>query len=49
MVKIMSNEYSKLSGFNFEDTFEKMWLYTENFQKKFHRKKRLKQKLLGKK
>ncbi len=49
MVKIMSDTYAKLSGYNFEKVFTKMWLYTEQFQEKFHRKKRLKRKLLGRK
>lgn len=49
MVKVMSSEYAKLSGENFEKVFEKMWYFTEQFQEKFHRKKRLKQKYLGKK
>jgi len=49
MVKIMSDEYAKLSGEDFKTVFEKMWLYTEQFQKKFYRKKRLKQKILGRK
>jgi len=46
MVKIMSEEYTKLSGYDFENIFTKMWEYTEKFQDKFHRKKRLKKKFL---
>ncbi|MGC1630947.1 MAG: lipopolysaccharide kinase InaA family protein [Gelidibacter sp.] len=49
MIKIMSHEYAKLSGENFEKAFELMWYFTENFRKKYERKKRLKQKYLGKK
>lgn len=49
MVKIMSDTYAKLSGDNSKKVYEKMWFYTQQFQEKFHRKKRLKQKLLGKK
>ena len=49
MIKVMSDEYATLSGEALEKVFEKMWLYTQQFQEKFHRKKRLKQKLLGKK
>jgi len=49
MVKIMSDEYAKLSGISFEKVYHKMWFYTEEFQEKFHRKKRLKQNLLGRK
>ncbi|MCF6346905.1 MAG: Kdo domain containing protein [Flavobacteriaceae bacterium] len=49
MVKTMSDAYAKLSGDDFEKIFEKMWFYTQQFQEKFHRRKRLKQKLFGKK
>jgi len=49
MIKVMSDEYATLSGEALNKVFEKMWLYTQQFQEKFHRKKRLKQKLLGKK
>jgi len=49
MIKIMSDEYAKLSGYSFEEVFEKMWFYTEKFQETFQRKKRLKQKVLNKK
>ncbi len=49
MVRIMSDEYAKISGLSFEKVFEKMWFYTQQFQEKYHRKKRLKQKYLGKK
>ncbi len=49
MVKTMSDVYAKLSGDNFEKVFEKMWFFTQQFQEKFHRKKRLKKKLLGRK
>ena len=49
MVEIMSDAYAKLSGGDFKTIFEKMWFYTNQFQEKYHRKKRLKQKYLGKK
>ena len=49
MVRIMSDAYAKLSGDDFEKVFKKMWVYTQQFQEKFHRKKRLKQKIFGKK
>lgn len=49
MVQIMSDEYSTLSGKDAKKVFEKMWFYTQQFQEKFHRKKRLKQVLLGRK
>jgi hypothetical protein len=41
----MSNEYSKLSGKNENTVFETMWKFTEDFQYRFHRKKRIKKKL----
>jgi len=49
MVEIMSDAYAKLSGDDFKTVFEKMWFYTNQFQEKYHRKKRFKQKYLGKK
>lgn len=49
MIQIMSDEYAKISEFSYEKIFEKVWFYTEQFQYKYHRKKRLKQLLLGKK
>ncbi len=45
MVKIMSNEYAKVSGESEQIIFETLWKYTSDFQEKFHRKKRLKNKL----
>lgn len=42
MVRIMSEEYAKLSGEKFDDVFEKMWFYTKTFQEKYWRKKRIK-------
>jgi hypothetical protein len=45
MVAIMSNEYAKLSGENENTVFETMWEFTEDFQYRFHRKKRIKKKL----
>lgn len=47
MVKIMSDEYAKLIQEPFEKVYKKMWEDTEKFQEKFFRKKRLKEKLLG--
>lgn len=46
MVAIMSNEYAKLSGEPEEQVFSTMWKYTSDFQYRFHRKRRLKKKLL---
>ena len=45
MVETMSDEYSKCSKFDKEKIFELMWKSTQDFQEKFHRKKRLKKKL----
>ena len=44
-VEVMADEYSKLIGEPKQEVFEKMWVFTSQFQKKFHRKKRLKKKL----
>lgn len=48
MVEVMSDEYAKCSGEDFNTIFNLMWQETEAFQEKFHRKKRLKKKLLKK-
>lgn len=45
MVEIMANEYASLIKQQESEVFEKMWFYTSNFQKKFHRKRALKKKL----
>ncbi|ULC58701.1 Kdo domain containing protein [Flaviramulus sp. BrNp1-15] len=45
MVEVMSDEYSKCSGEDFEKIFNLMWQETESFQEKYHRRRRLKQKL----
>lgn len=49
MVEIMSEQYAILSREKFHKVFDKMWFYNSRFQKKFHRKKELKNRLLGKK
>jgi hypothetical protein len=41
-VAIMSDEYAKISGLNYDTVFSKMWGYTAAFQEKFFRKKRWK-------
>ncbi|MDG5492364.1 lipopolysaccharide kinase InaA family protein [Psychroserpens sp. SPM9] len=47
MVEIMSDEYSKCLGDASSDKiFKMMWAYTEEFQNRYHRKKRLKNKIL---
>lgn len=45
MVKVMSNEYAKISGEPEDLIFETLWSKTAKFQEKFYRKKRLKKKL----
>lgn len=45
MIEIMSDEYAKISGVKYEVIFDLMWGATQEFQEKFHRKKRLKKKL----
>lgn len=42
MVAIMSNEYAKLSGEKEAVVFSTMWQATQDFQKRFHRKKKIK-------
>ncbi|MCF8274995.1 MAG: Kdo domain containing protein [Flavobacteriaceae bacterium] len=49
MIEVMSDEYAKCSGEDYIKIFNLMWKETEAFQEKFHRKKRLKKKILGKK
>ena len=45
IVKIMSDEYAKCSGEDYEKIYLKMWQLTQDFQEKFHKKRRLKKKL----
>ncbi|MBJ7879346.1 lipopolysaccharide kinase InaA family protein [Gelidibacter salicanalis] len=45
MVEVMSDEYAKCIGKPYDTVFNAMWRETEAFQEKYHRKKRLKQKL----
>lgn len=45
MISAMSAEYAKLIGKDFHTVFKDMWEETQHFQKKFYRKKRLKNKL----
>lgn len=45
MVEVMADEYAQLIGRPKPEVFAKMWFYTNQFQEKFHRKKRLKKKL----
>ena len=45
IVKVMSDEYAKCLDKGYKEIFGIMWGNTQKFQKKFHRKKRLKKKL----
>ena len=45
MIEIMSDEYAKSTGEDYNKVFELMWTYTQEFQNKYHRKRKLKQKL----
>tara|TARA_R110002050_G_scaffold300018_1_gene467393 strand:+ start:88262 stop:89017 length:756 start_codon:yes stop_codon:yes gene_type:complete len=45
MVEVMSDEYAKCTGEDYNKIFNLMWKETEAFQEKFYRKKRLKKKL----
>ncbi|MEE2771273.1 MAG: lipopolysaccharide kinase InaA family protein [Bacteroidota bacterium] len=45
IVQIMAAEYATLIGKPEDIVFDKMWFYTNQFQEKFQRKKRLKKKL----
>ena len=45
MVKLMAVEYARLIGKPKDEVFDRMWFFTQDFQKKFRRKKMLKKKL----
>ena len=46
MVQVMSSEYAALAGYDEQETFNTMWGHVSRFQHKYHRKRRLKKKLL---
>lgn len=46
MVRVMSEEYAALAGYDQQQTFITMWGHVSRFQEKYHRKQRLKKKLL---
>lgn len=46
MIEVMSDEYAKCSGEHYEVVFNLMWTFTQKFQNKYHRKRRLKNKIL---
>lgn len=45
MVAVMASEYAKMVNRPEAEVFEKMWFYTEEFQRKFLKKKQMKKKL----
>ncbi|WP_407556276.1 lipopolysaccharide kinase InaA family protein [Winogradskyella sp. 4-2091] len=45
MVEIMSDEYAKVSGEDYETIVRLMWQFTEEFQAKHHKKQRMKKRL----
>ncbi|SFD32465.1 lipopolysaccharide kinase InaA family protein [Algibacter pectinivorans] len=45
MVEVMSDEYAKCSGEEYSRVFNLMWSETEAFQARYHRKRRLKNKI----
>ncbi len=45
MIKVIANEYAHLIDKPEAEVFEKLWFFTNQFQKKFQRKKELKKKL----
>jgi hypothetical protein len=45
MIEVMSDEYAKCSGYDYNKIFNLMWQTTEAFQEKFYKKQRLKKKL----
>ena len=45
IVRTMSNEYSKCSGLDEKKIFNKLWKETQDFQYRFHRKRKLKRQL----
>lgn len=45
MIKIMADEYAKISQENAQQLFEMLWRFTTAFQHKFHRKQKIKKRL----
>ena len=46
MVEVMSSEYAKCIDADYSKVFHLMWRYTQKFQEKHQRKRRIKKKLL---
>ncbi len=49
MVEVMADEYAKLYGEPYDKVFGTLWEETSRFQKKYHRKQRIKKQLKGSK
>ncbi|MDH7447006.1 lipopolysaccharide kinase InaA family protein [Aquimarina sp. 2201CG14-23] len=45
MIKVMSNEYAKCTGEKEAEIFKLMWQYTQEFQNRYHGKRKLKRKI----
>jgi hypothetical protein len=45
MIEVMSDEYAKCSGEDYNKVFNLMWKETEDFQDKYHKKRKLKKNL----
>jgi hypothetical protein len=45
MVEIMSDELSKITNYDFDKINALMWASTEQFQKSYHRRRKLKKQL----
>ena len=45
MVEIMSDELSKITDYGFDEIYTLMWASTEQFQKSYHRRRKLKKQL----
>lgn len=45
MIEIMSDEYAKCTGEDYNKVVDLMWSYTEAFQERYHKRRRLKKKL----
>lgn len=45
MVSVMSGEYAKLTGKDYHQVFNDMWMQTTKFQEKYHNKRKMKKRL----
>lgn len=46
MIEVMSDEYAKCSNLSYEEVFNLMWHNTQDFQRRYWRRRRIKNKLL---